>query len=78
VRFGHFDERHAGMDRNCGPPLQLGRFIPSQAAPLVVNGRTFLSTPYGRVVESVRQQSSSDDLLNKTIHPVHSDSTSIA
>lgn len=37
-------------DTGDGPPLRLGRFIPSQATPLVVNGRMFLSTPYGRVV----------------------------
>ena len=37
-------------DAGDGPPLRLGRFIPSQATPLVVDGRMFLSTPYGRVV----------------------------
>jgi quinoprotein glucose dehydrogenase len=37
-------------DAGDGPPVRLGRFAPSQATPLVVNGRMFLSTPYGRVV----------------------------
>jgi quinoprotein glucose dehydrogenase len=31
-------------------PMRRSRFIPSEATPLVVNGRMFLPTPYGRVV----------------------------
>jgi len=31
-------------------PIRRSRFIPSEATPLVVNGRMFVSTPYGRVV----------------------------
>jgi len=31
-------------------PMRRSRFIPSEATPLVVNGRMFVSTPYGRVV----------------------------
>jgi quinoprotein glucose dehydrogenase len=37
-------------DAGDGPPMRPTRFSPSQATPLVVNGRMFLSTPYGRVV----------------------------
>lgn len=33
-----------------GPPPRRGRFSASEATPLVVNGRMFVSTPYGRVV----------------------------
>lgn len=37
-------------DAGDGPPLRRGRFVPSEATPLVVSGRMFLATPYGRVV----------------------------
>ena len=33
-----------------GPPPRRGRFSASEATPLVVNGRMFVATPYGRVV----------------------------
>jgi quinoprotein glucose dehydrogenase len=37
-------------DAGDAPPMRPTRFSPSQATPLVVDGRMFLSTPYGRVV----------------------------
>jgi quinoprotein glucose dehydrogenase len=37
-------------DAGDAPPMRPTRFSPSQATPLIVNGRMFLSTPYGRVV----------------------------
>lgn len=37
-------------DAGDAPRMRPTRFSPSQATPLVVNGRMFLSTPYGRVV----------------------------
>ncbi|MDY6944276.1 MAG: pyrroloquinoline quinone-dependent dehydrogenase [Pseudomonadota bacterium] len=40
----------APSDAGDAPPTRPARFSPSQATPLVVNGRMFLSTPYGRVV----------------------------
>ena len=36
-------------DAGDGPPRR-GRFVPSEATPLVVAGKMFLATPYGRVV----------------------------
>ncbi|MET0497131.1 MAG: pyrroloquinoline quinone-dependent dehydrogenase [Steroidobacteraceae bacterium] len=40
----------AVSDTGDGPPVRTGRLSASEATPLVVDGRMFISTPYGRVV----------------------------